>query len=1741
MAHCRRPRFALGAKRAPMTRYLTIACLLLAISSCLCAVAASSQAVPVKFDAPEDFNDRDARARRDPGNAPKYEPVVWTEESAREALNGLWGGAGEADATRSLARSGVLARLLDIERRGSSSLRDVRIGERGFNLTKYREGQPQQPALSIAAGDPALRPSVPHVDGSHPDGQLVTDFVQRAGTRFVVPGDGGCRPWHFAGFNNYYLMLRAARPDTRHEVAEVLDRAQELGLKVVRTWAFSDGPGQWRTLQPAPGEWDEELLRGMDWVLHQASLRGVRVLPVFANYWSHYGGVDQYNRWSFQMETGRCNGEFWCRDDFFVDPAAKAMYKNHVRTWLERINVFNGRRYRDDPTIFAWNLMNEPRSTFDLYVERRNSTDPTLPDYNITTNDGAALQAWIEEMAAFVKSIDPVHLLTTGQEGFIGPSSPLHLHANPGAWAQIEGNDFVRNHNVPGIDFATMHLYVDQWLCDAEGKDERGQLGFLKRWILGHQQAAEEELGMPVVLEEFGAKVQKRSKVYQAAFDACTDSARRGGSCGGVMFWILYHQDYAPLDRFGGGYGVYVPPATPEAAESTAMVREFARTLDEINAAGESADACVWTPPPPSGRGCGTGIEFELRLGGMPWTCLPGEPAKVDFCNPRDRWTGRGSRELYSNPPEAWLGAAANKSLPFHTIEAIVSGRIVNNGAMPVSLRGAYVILPFSQAVHTKYEGVWERIRDPNTYFSLYCWYAAMYDGNGDAVSGTNLCKSPATGIGVRLTDIAWPDGTKRDRGIRLDFGDVVLPPGGYIAGSRDGKRVMLSFKDGTFKNRLDVSSLELRGASECPALPAIPDWPPPPPPPPPPCTAGKHPWRACPALEWYFGAFRDAPVARKMEGFERLEQRSPAPSSEVVVRTPTVPVAAVPGEPIAPGRLVMITAVVSLSGSVRKVNGEAEGEFARRKSKTADGGTEEARVISDTPNPEDRGGAERKGLPTDVVLEGTMRDGVRVRRTVAHAIVRTDGRNVTLRGVVEIDDDMDPDSMGVFLEVPRLGPRLEVLSLSAQRPHDLRAEDADKYSPCTLHPLRSPDAVYAVRLPDGAGAEDDVLDVEICSRGYAQKLHVFEDGWQVATAGQSDPAGWAASVRIRAGREYRVVLDGDPGLPYGSWRGGQGLRMRWRSGRAFDGRWDGPRAEGWEAKFVRVQNASLMIGCERFAYGAGCNTWDLMDLARYEHRRHEVVERLDDMRARGWLVGRTWGFSLGTGESEERRRDRLHLTPTTYDEKVFRGMDFVLAEARKRGLRLIVALEDFWLSIDRYVEWSDNAESKTDFYTDWQAREMYKQHVWTWLSRRNTFNGVKYLDDETIFAINLISEPRCTGCGWAMQAWIDEMALAVKAMDPNHIVTVGSEGFYSSTCDRVWLNPGAGKRRVGIGSSPWALQEGQDFMRDGASPHLDAVTIHAWPDNWLGYADFCDVPYVNPSFDYTHGCDLWREKLDWTRNWIAAHIEDAKSIGKAAIVQEFGKALPSPKLSRIPDALMPGERVADGLWVRNQFFEAVYDLVERDALAGGNTQGTNFWNLYRESHAATDLYRVTLSDTSTMRIVDNHAARMRAVGDLPGECPANLTRADVAAVAERHAAAVEASASEMRRQREREREQERQRRLEVMQAGGCVDRLPAGSRYPCELQKEWGKCGERWIVEGGYCMVTCGRCGSEAACDDVQPPGGYTCAQQAGWGACDAAWMLQGRYCRSTCGLCSKGRTVDHQAVVRAAEGPGG
>ena len=70
--------------------------------------------------------------------------------------------------------------------------------------------------------------------------------------------------------------------------------------------------------------------------------------------WSIDAVCMQYVEWA----TGTNN-----TDLFFSNPTALQLYQNHLNATANRVNSITGVVYKNDPTIFAWDLLNEPRCT----------------------------------------------------------------------------------------------------------------------------------------------------------------------------------------------------------------------------------------------------------------------------------------------------------------------------------------------------------------------------------------------------------------------------------------------------------------------------------------------------------------------------------------------------------------------------------------------------------------------------------------------------------------------------------------------------------------------------------------------------------------------------------------------------------------------------------------------------------------------------------------------------------------------------------------------------------------------------------------------------------------------------------------------------------------------------------------------------------------------------------------------------------------------------------------------------------------------------------------------------------------------------------------------------------------------------------------------------------------------------------------------------------------------------------
>lgn len=353
------------------------------------------------------------------------------------------------------------------------------------------------------------------------------------------------RPFSFLGANAYYLLEQAARGDT-HTIINLFRTARHLNMTVIRTWGFFDSSDSLNpaVIQYRPGRFNEHALRSLDYILLQARLHGIRVLLPLVNSWDDYGGMNQYVRW--RMETGlptsseapRYQPEDLDRtingghgrsyryaitptlghDEFYTDSLIRQWFKGYISTILERRNIFTGIAYRNDPYVFGWELANEPRSS---------------------DRSGLLIRAWVEEMAAHVKSVDPNHLVGTGEEGFdVSPARYSLASYNNQHWLfdGTAGVAFFANSVIPTIDFGSCHLYPEAWnLPNSAGGV----------WIRDHILIAR-AAGKPLVVGEFGVREHQVATYESWLTTVLYDNAA------GAMVWQLL--EGSRTDREGYGF-----------------------------------------------------------------------------------------------------------------------------------------------------------------------------------------------------------------------------------------------------------------------------------------------------------------------------------------------------------------------------------------------------------------------------------------------------------------------------------------------------------------------------------------------------------------------------------------------------------------------------------------------------------------------------------------------------------------------------------------------------------------------------------------------------------------------------------------------------------------------------------------------------------------------------------------------------------------------------------------------------------------------------------------------------------------------------------------------------------------------------------------------------------------------------------------------------------------------------------
>jgi mannan endo-1,4-beta-mannosidase len=138
------------------------------------------------------------------------------------------------------------------------------------------------------------------------------------------------------------------------------------------------------------------------------------------------------------------------------------------------------------------------------------------------------------------------------------------------------------------------------------------------------------------------------------------------------------------------------------------------------------------------------------------------------------------------------------------------------------------------------------------------------------------------------------------------------------------------------------------------------------------------------------------------------------------------------------------------------------------------------------------------------------------------------------------------------------------------------------------------------------------------------------------------------------------------------------------------------------------------------------------------------ITQAYSEIAQAGTTCLRTWGFNDVTSPSGTYYQLWQNGTPTVNTGSTGLGkFDTVVAEAKKAGIRLIVALTNNWGDyggMDLYIsQLLGSGQAHSNFYTNSKVKDAYKNYVKAFVSR--------YVNEPTILGWELANEPRCNGC----------------------------------------------------------------------------------------------------------------------------------------------------------------------------------------------------------------------------------------------------------------------------------------------------------------------------------------------------------------------------------------------------------
>ncbi|QES89840.1 glycoside hydrolase 5 family protein [Rhizosphaericola mali] len=354
-------------------------------------------------------------------------------------------------------------------------------------------------------------------------------FVQRKDTYLTLNG----QPYYYVGSNYWYglFTILQGKKDANARVCKELDFLQSQGVTNLRMLASTEGIGQENgvvrvspALQPQKDIYNEDFLKGLDFVLAEMAKRNMKAVLYLSNNWEWSGGFLQYLHWNGKISDAELKKKMnWDeqRDytsQFYSCSECVKGYLKQVKYIVTHKNTINGLLYKNDPTIMSWEIANEPR--------------PMRPAANNAYYD------FIQKTASYIKRLDKNHLLTTGHEGEQAMDGDMTF--------------FKKVHAIKEIDYLTIHIWPKNWgwfKDESFAADFPQVLSKTEAYIQEHFVAAN-ELQKPMVIEEFGlprdgfkfdtaSTTNYRDQYYRKILQLWQTSKISNHALAGVNFWAF--------------------------------------------------------------------------------------------------------------------------------------------------------------------------------------------------------------------------------------------------------------------------------------------------------------------------------------------------------------------------------------------------------------------------------------------------------------------------------------------------------------------------------------------------------------------------------------------------------------------------------------------------------------------------------------------------------------------------------------------------------------------------------------------------------------------------------------------------------------------------------------------------------------------------------------------------------------------------------------------------------------------------------------------------------------------------------------------------------------------------------------------------------------------------------------------------------------------------------------------------